>query len=161
MRSRTVRHPTFDALVAVNKAVVALSQEEHGYSEADAKKLAALVGEVELRDDGMPFDDAVLDKCSFLVFRLASGQYFRGGNKRTALVAGSAFLLKNGYRLDVSDPELVSAIDRAGVGDATLERLQSSLESAMRETAADRRGWPKVVQGVVAAHRSFLTRIAS
>lgn len=161
MRSRTVRHPTFEALVGVNRAVVALSHEEHGYSEADKKKLKALVDEVERRAENKAFDEAVLDKCSFLVFKLASGQYFRGGNKRTALVAGSAFLRKNGYRMDISDPVLVSAVDQAGVAGATLERLHSSLETATRETGVDRKGWPKVTDEVVAIHRDFLTRIAS
>lgn len=158
---KAVHHLTFDALTDVNRAVVVLSKEEHGYSEADAQKLRDLVVEVENRAEDREHDEAALDKCSLLVFKIASGQYFRAGNKRTALVAGTIFLLKNGHSLDISDPELVSMVDRVGIAGATLEELHAALERATKKAGPERKGWAKVLEAVVDTHRPFLTRVAS
>lgn len=161
MGKKAVHHLTFDALTDVNRVVVALSKEEHGYSEADAQKLQELVVEVENRAEDREYDEAVLDKCSILVFKIASGQHFKAGNKRTALVAGAVFLMKNGHSLDISDPEFVSMVDRVGIAAATLEELHTALDRATKEAGPERKGWAKVVEAVVDVHRDFLTRVAS
>ena len=75
----------------------------------------------------------MLMKSALLVFGLASGQYFHEGNKRTALVAGLAFLELNGLTMDVKDPALVSVVDRAGISTATLNEVLDIMKKLIRD----------------------------
>lgn len=161
MGKRIVHHMDFDALVNVNKEVVSLTKESHGYSEADGRKLRELVKEVELRADNQGFEDAVAEKASLLVFKVASGQYFQGGNKRTALVAGAVFLLKNGYSVDIKDPALDSTVDQVGVAAASLESLYAVMEGLRSKVKTERKGWDVVTRTVVGSNGEFLTKLAS
>jgi prophage maintenance system killer protein len=151
----------FDTLVIVNKEVASLTREPHEYSKADAQKLAGLVKEVETRADNQDFDEAVTEKAALLVYKVASGQYFRSGNKRTALVAGIAFLVKNGYTLDLANAELVTTVDKAGIAAADLDDLYGVMKELVVKTKAERKGWEGVVKGVVEKNKEFLTRLAS
>ena len=63
---------------------------------------------------------------------MASGQYFHEGNKRTALVAGLAFLRMNGYSLDIRDEEFVSVLDRAGISTANLTDVRKTIRRLVR-----------------------------
>lgn len=151
----------FETLVSVNREVVALTKEPFGYTTADRQKLASLVKEVEARADNQDFEEAVAEKAALLVFKIASGQYFRAGNKRTALVAGLAFLVKNGFTLDVQNAELVSTVDKAGMAAANLDDLYAVMEGLVSKTKTERKGWEGAVKVVVEANRDFLTGLAS
>lgn len=161
MGKKTVHHMDFSDLVNVNREVVGLTGEPHGYAEADGRKLASVVKEVEERADYLEFQEAVPDKASLLIFKIASGQYFRAGNKRTALVAGLAFLLKNGYSMDIRKPELVSTVDRAGMAAASLDDLFAVMGDLMSKSKSDRRGWDKVTKSVVDDNKDFLAKLGA
>lgn len=161
MGRRLVRHIDFETLVEVNKEVVSLTGEPHGYSEADGLKLRALTSEVEQRADNQEFPEAVSEKAALLVFKLASGQYFKAGNKRTALVSGVAFLSKNGFALSLADPELVSTVDKAGMAAASLDDLYGVIQMLAKKRAVERKGWDKVVAQVIESNRSALTDMSS
>ncbi len=161
MGKKTIHHPDFDTLVAVNREVVALTSEPHGYSAADGRKLAELVEEVELRADNQEFDEAVVEKSALLVFKLASGQYFRSGNKRTALVAGAVTLAKNGYSVDIGNPDLVSTVDRAGIAAAGLDEVYEVLLRLATKSKVDRKAWDKAVTQAVASNREALTKMGA
>ena len=161
MGRKSIHHLGFKDLVNVNRAVVALSREDHAYTEADGKKLASIVEEVEARADGMPPEEALPDKAALLVFKLASGQYSHAGNKRTALVSGVAFLRKNGLALSIRDQALVDTVDRAGMAAATLDDLFAVMGGLLKKAPSDRKGWAGVVDGVVDANRDFLTGLAA
>jgi prophage maintenance system killer protein len=147
----------FETVVDVNREVVALTGEPCEYSTADGRKLVALVKEVELRADNQEFLDAVTDKAALLVFKAASGQYFRAGNKRTALVLGLAFLKKNGYTMNIQDAEFMSAVDKAGMGAAGLDELYAIVRRLITKSPAQRKGWDKAVKEIVASNKGFLT----
>jgi len=151
----------FDTMVRINKGVVALTGEPHEYSVADGRKLVALVKEVEQRADNQEVSEAVPEKAALLIFKLASGQYFRAGNKRTALVAGRVFLAKNGYDVDITNSEFVSTVDRAGIAAASLDDLYGVLRGLAVKTSVERKGWEKVVGLTVESLRDFLTKQGS
>lgn len=157
---KTIHHMDFDTLAYVNGQVVALSGEPHGFAPADKKKLAALVKDVEHRADNQDFEEALAEKAALLVFKLASGQYFKAGNKRTALVAGFVFLKKNGYAIDIERPELVSAVDKAGIGAANLDDLYAAIRAALSKSKPDRKGWEGITKGAVQADKAFLAHLA-
>ena len=158
---KSVHHPDFETLVEVNREVVSLTGEPHGYSEADGRKLEALVKEVELRADNQEFAESVSEKAALLTFKLASGQYFRAGNRRTALVAGIAFLSKNGFNIGVADPELVTTVDKAGIAAATLDDLYEVIQRLVKKTPVERKGWDRAVAQLVEANRDALTKLGS
>jgi prophage maintenance system killer protein len=68
-----------------------------------------------------------------LAHRIAEGQQFIDGNKRTALVAMLTFLEINGRRLEVSDPDLADWILSLSAA-ATPETVATLLRPAMRRT---------------------------
>lgn len=161
MAKKTIHHMDLETLVSVNKEVVALTKEKHEFSPADGRKLRSLVKEVEQRADNQEFEEAVTEKATLLVYDIARGQYFHAGNKRTALVAGLAFLLKNGHSADIESREFVATVDKAGIAAADLDDLYAVVRGLITKGKAERRGWDSVVKGAVEAHRDFLTKLAS
>lgn len=161
MARKTIHHLDYETLVDVNKGVVALTREAHGLSPADSRKLSELVKQVEQRADNQDFDEAVADKASLLIYEVARGQFFRAGNKRTALVAGLAFLAKNGRTLDIKDPGFVGAVDRAGIAAADLDDLYAEVTRLVSKAKTERKSWGKVVEATIEQNRDFLAGLGS
>ena len=161
MAKKIIHHLDLDALVGVNKEVVALTGETHDYSAADGRRLVSLMKEVEQRADNQEYEEAVAEKATFLVYDLARGQYFHAGNKRTALVAGLVFLTKNGHAIDIEDPGFVDTVDRAGIAAADLDDLYAVVKGLISKTKAERRTWDSVVKAAVEAHKEFLTGLGA
>lgn len=158
---RTVHHVDLPTLIAVNREVVLLTHEPHECSQADSEQLESLLKEVASRADNQVFEQAIPEKASLLVFKLASGQHFRAGNKRTALVAGLVFLRKNGYKLKIDDPKLVSIVDKAGMARASLDDVYDVMGSLAVKSAVERKSWESAVKQVVASNSKFLIDIGS
>jgi prophage maintenance system killer protein len=158
---KTIHHVDFETLTGLNRQVVALTKEPHEYSSADGKKLRNLVKEVEQRANDQEYDQAMAEKASLLVYDVARGQYFHAGNKRTALVAGLAFLTKNGFAMDIENAELVATVDKAGIAAADLDDVYAVIQGLITKTRTNRKGWDSVVKGAVDSHREFLTKLAS
>ena len=157
MAGKTVHHLDFDTLADINRRVVELTGEPHAYSPADGEKLAGLVKEVEQRADNQELQEAVPEKAALLVYKIASGQYFRAGNKRTALVAGLVFLAKNGYKIDVTNSGFVSTVDKVGVAAATLDDLYGVLRRLAVKSKVERKGWEKLIEQSIESDKEFLT----
>lgn len=161
MVRKTVHYMDLESLVAVNKEVVLLTNEPHEFTPADGEKLKELLAEVKERADNEKFEEAVSEKAALLVFKIASGQHFRGGNKRTALVAGLVFLRKNGHRINVTDPTFVSTVDRVGVAAATLDDLYGVMEGLVQKSPSDRKSWEAAIKQAVETNKKFLIETGS
>lgn len=161
MAKKSIHHIEFPILVEVNREVTALTGEPCEYSTADEQKLRNLITEVEQRADNEEYDEAVAEKAALLVFKIASGQYFRAGNKRTALVSGLVFLAKNGHKLDISNQQFVDAVEKAGIGAATLDDVYEHLRSNLKKTTSERKGWEKAVSQTIEERKDYLTKIGS
>jgi death-on-curing protein len=148
-------------LIAVNKEIVLLTREPYECSKADGEQLEFLLKEVASRADNQDFEQAIPEKASLLIFKLASGQHFRAGNKRTALVAGLVFLRKNGYNIEIEDPELISVVDKAGMAAASLDDVYDVVGRLSVKSGAERKAWESAVKQTVEANRKFLTDIGS
>jgi death on curing protein len=158
---KTVHYADFDSLLAVNREVVQLTKEPHEYSGPDGEKLKELLSEVEERAEGDKPEKAILKKAAYLVFKLASGQHFRSGNKRTALVAGLVFLRKNGYDIDISNSELVSAVDKVGIAAESMDDLYEIIANLVSKKAIERSSWESSIKKAVVVHKKFLTEVSS
>ena len=112
--------------------MVSLTGEEHRYEHEDERRARSLLEQIENLNAASRREE-ILQEASLLVFGLASGQYFHEGNKRTALVAGLAFLELNGSTMDVKDPALVSVVDRAGISTATLNEVRDIMNSLIKD----------------------------
>ena len=156
MAKKTIHHLGFETIVEMNKKIVSLTGEPHGFSLADSQKLLGVVKEVEQRADNEDPKEAIPEKAALLVFKLASGQYFRSGNRRTALMAALVFLAKNGYKIDIADPDLLSTVDRVGVAAASLDDIYEILNRLAVKSKAERSGWDKVVEQAVDSQKDFL-----
>ena len=82
--SRRIRHVDFGTLVAINREVVSLTGEKHEFTDEDERRMKSLLKEVEDAAAADDYDAQILEKASLLVFRIAAGQHFHEGNKRTA-----------------------------------------------------------------------------
>ncbi|HYC11824.1 MAG TPA: Fic family protein [Nitrososphaerales archaeon] len=161
MAKKTVHHMDFDSLLAVNREVVLLTREPHEFTPADGEKLKELLAGAEERADNERPEEAVADKAAFLIFKLASGQHFRSGNKRTALVAGLVFLRKNGYGIEISHPDLVSVVDRAGMAAADLDDLYEVIKRLATKVSPERKSWEGAIKQAVESNRKFLIEAGS
>ena len=161
MAKKTVHHMDFETLVSVNKEVVELTNEPHEFTNADKQKMKELLAEAESVASDEGFEQGVIAKAVFLVFKIASGQHFRGGNKRTAIVAGYVFLRKNAHSIGIQDKGLLSAVDKVGIAAESLDELQRVVEALVSKAPAERRSWVTLVKETVAANKEFLTKIGS
>ncbi len=161
MAKKSIHHMDFEALLTVNREVVLLTSEPHEYTPADGEKLKELLADVAERASNEKFDEAVSEKAALLVFKIASGQHFRGGNKRTALVAGLVFLRKNGRKIDIADPTLVSTVDRVGMAGASLDDLYAVMAGLVKKSVAERKSWEGAVKQTVGANREFLIKASA
>lgn len=158
---KTVHHMDFDSLLRVNREVVLLTNEPHEFSQADSEKLEELLSEVKERANNEKFEEAVTEKAAFLVFKVASGQHFRAGNKRTALVAGLVFLRKNGYKIDISSPGFVSVVDKVGIAAADLDDVYDIMKASVSKSTQERGSWETAIKKAVEANKKFLTDTGS
>ncbi len=131
-RKEAIHHLELPTLILINKEVVALTGELHGYTEEDEGRLKSLVEEIQVMFNEAEYDEAVIQKTALLVYRIASGQHFHEGNKRTALVAASAFLRMNGRSIDIRNEELVSVVDKAGIATADLNAVKGVIRKLVR-----------------------------
>lgn len=128
---------TFDQVVGFNRKAIAdahrkdaKSREYHSISRAN--DLHSLLGAVFYRDYHGVYAHAPIENiAAFLLYRIAEGQCFVNGNKRTALLSCYFFLYNNGYHLHIDrgqvnallwgfakDPNDPSLPPRYGVNDA-------------------------------------------
>ena len=161
MAKKTVHYADFDSILTVNREVVRLTKEPHEISHPDGEKIEELLAEVEEQAEGEDLHKAILRKASYLVFKLASGQHFRNGNKRTALVAGLVFLRKNGYGMDITNPMLVSAVDKAGIAAAGMDDIHEVISELVTKSPTDRGSWESSVKKVIGSNRKFLIQVGS
>jgi prophage maintenance system killer protein len=133
LAGRTIRNLDFATLVLINKEVVSLTGEKHEYEDDDETRIKSLVEEIASRYNEETLKEALIKKSSLLVYRISSGQHFHEGNKRTALVAASAFLKMNGRSIDIRDKRLLSVVDRAGTGTATLNEIEAEIRRLTKE----------------------------
>lgn len=86
----TIRYPTFEEVVSKHDEVLAVSGGAVGLRDKDG---------LESTLDRMQSDlyyPEFYKKMSYLIYNINKTHFFIDGNKRTALAAGSLFLLKNG-----------------------------------------------------------------
>lgn len=156
-----VRHIDFKTLVLINREVVSLTGEKHEYAEEDETRIKSFLKEIKelIIDDP---NAEILEKASLLTFRIASGQHFHEGNKRTALVAVLAFLRMNRYTLDIRDLGLVTVVDRAGISTANLNDIRTTLKTLIRVVSErERKLWEETAKKIVESNREFLIFIGS
>lgn len=67
-------------------------------------------------------------------FGLARNHPFVDGNKRTAAVVCEGFLVKNGYRLDASNAELVPIFEDLAAGELTEDELAQWLRERVESS---------------------------
>jgi death-on-curing protein len=158
---KAVHYPGFDTLLAVNKEVVRLTNEPHQYTPADGEKLKELLAEVEARANNEKFEDAVAEKAVLLVFKIASGQHFRSGNKRTAMVAGLVFLRKNGFSIEIDSEAFASTVDKVGIAASNFDDLYEVMKGLISKSKSDRKSWEKVIAEEVQQRSKFLTDTSS
>ncbi len=132
-RKKKIRYLDFSIVAKINRSVVALTKDLHEYSEDDEEKLKIKLTGIKSEGSDEDFKEAVTRKAALLMFGIASGQHFHEGNKRTALVAGAAFLRMNGYEVDLEAPDLVAIIDKAGIGLATLNDVDETVKRLIRD----------------------------
>ena len=82
-------------------------------------------------------DASIALQAAVLAHGIAEGQPFINGNKRTTLVALSAFLEANGYRLVMPDDRLALLVLDLSTG-LTVEALSERIAEALVPTTGDR-----------------------
>ncbi|MBI2184258.1 MAG: type II toxin-antitoxin system death-on-curing family toxin [Thaumarchaeota archaeon] len=129
---KKILYPDLSTLAKINKEVVSLTNELHEYNKDDEAKLTLILKAVRSEARKQKFKEAVTRKASLLLYRIASGQHFYEGNKRTALVACLAFLQMNGYTINIKDKTLVAVIDKTSVLNASLNDTYQILKKLIR-----------------------------
>ena len=132
MTEEKIRYLPFEILVRINREVVSLTKERHHSSEDDERSIRQLLVEVEETANDVGRSESIIQKASLLIFRIARGQYFYEGNKRTALVALQSFLAGNGFTMEIRDKDLTKIIDEVGIGHGSLSKVSQVVRRLIR-----------------------------
>ena len=99
------------------------SLQEHGGLPGlrDAGALEAALS--RLRHKAAYGDPSLFELAAAYAFGIAKSHPFVDGNKRTAAIAMGVFLMKNGYALEVPNPQLFVATRDLAAGDLGEEQL--------------------------------------
>ncbi len=78
----------------------------------------------------------VIEQSAFLIAGIAFAHAFLDGSKRTAVVAGSAFLLRNGFRITTTGEEygrqIEAMVRHAGGQDDAMQQLLQWLRTVAK-----------------------------
>ena len=100
---------TFDEVVGFNRKAITNARQRdlackeiHSISPSGENKLRSALGSIFYRDyQGIYLNLPIEKVAALLLHRIAEGQCFENGNKRTALLSCYFFLWNNGYRLEI------------------------------------------------------------
>lgn len=102
-----MEHLSKEELIEINRRVVAVNRDPHAVQ--NAANLDYVVEILPEKYANKPEEEQVIWKSAFLLhFIAAKGHIFAEGNKRTALMATSSFLMKNNYSLRYDGPDFPS-----------------------------------------------------
>lgn len=80
-----------------------LIKEESFYGLKDQKGLEAVLGTVNQEFFGMDVNPTLIDKATYIWYKIARKQFFHNGNKRTAMLAAINFLKMNFLDFNITD----------------------------------------------------------
>ncbi len=119
-------------MVQINAEVVSLTGDKHEYTVEDERKLKRLLTDIEGTANDQERNESIIQKGSLLIFKIANGQHFHEGNKRTAFVAAETFLKANGYTIDMQNKDLLQVVDKASLGQAGLSEVSKIVRRLIR-----------------------------
>jgi prophage maintenance system killer protein len=133
----SLRYPSVSDVVEVNRRVTKLTEDVHQIDEYDRERLSKLLDEVQnlgysIRNPRQ----RIIAKSSFLLYCIASRQFFHEGNKRTAYTVTMTFLILNGYSMPSRDPKREKMLDLIAMGHPSITLLD--LEKLMRQLVTKR-----------------------
>jgi death-on-curing protein len=106
----------------------------------DRGMLDSAVGRPQMTFTGGDAYPAVHDKAAALFHSITRNHAFINGNKRTAVLAAGTFLKLNGYRLLLSDGEMIALATDTAEGDLDVPDIAKRLaENTERLPLADQR----------------------
>lgn len=115
---RSLKFPTRDQLVQLNRRHLELSREE--FIEPDNLRSPDSVGwvldAIQYPLFGVDHYPTLVDKAVQLVWIIIHGHVFHDGNKRTGMSALEAILRLNNYRLEATDQEIEEIALRVAQG---------------------------------------------
>lgn len=112
--------------------MVALTKDEHKYTEHDEKEIRRLLSDTRRVANREEQSDSIIEKVSLLIYRIAGGQHYLEGNKRTALAVAETFLKFNGYTMDIGDKSLLDILSKVAVGQASLSSVRDIVRQLTR-----------------------------
>jgi len=127
-----MNYPEFNEIVEINRRVVNLTGDAHFYDADDAMKIRGILEDLEAIYNDLEPEEQITRKAALLIHRMASGQCFHEGNKRTALIAAQFFLRQNGYDIDIKDKELLTVLDRSAILTATLKDVYPEIRRLIK-----------------------------
>jgi death-on-curing family protein len=138
MPSHRIRYPSLVVIIEINRSVVSLTKDEHSFDEYDRSRLSQILDEMKTEGENpsvKTIKGRIVKKASYLMFRLASGQHFHEGNKRTAIVATATFLAANGFVMPQGNPAIERLLDKIAIGspDVDIRQLESVMEGLVVE----------------------------
>jgi prophage maintenance system killer protein len=101
---------TADQVAGLNRSAIKFANNQPGQKQVHALRdrggLESCVGSIFYQSSGGYLSLPIEKMAGLLLYRIAEGQYFVDGNKRTSVLACVAFLSTNGLKLHVVDDEL-------------------------------------------------------
>ena len=108
-----INYVDIDVIIKINKRIIELWNQRHSdrpeFLDVGTDRIEEVLNKVKSVANDLEFEDMLIEKSAYLIGGLAWNQPFSGGNKRTAILTGTVFLLQNGFRLNIpqnKNPEL-------------------------------------------------------
>jgi len=108
-----INYVEIDTIITINKRIIKLWNERRPnkpeFFDVGTDRIEEVRDKVKSVANDLDLENMLIEKAAYLVGGLAWNQPFSGGNKRTAILTCTIFLLQNGYRLNIpqnKNPEL-------------------------------------------------------
>jgi len=108
-----INYVEIDTIITINRRIIELWNKRHSdkpeFLDVGIDRIEEVLDKVKSVANDLEFENMLIEKAAYLVGGLAWSQAFSGGNKRTAILTCTVFLLQNGYRLNIpqnKNPEL-------------------------------------------------------
>lgn len=118
---------TAEQVLFLHARLVAETGGSHGVREVNL--LLSAVGRPQASFDNQDLYPDVFLKAAALMDSLINNHPFVDGNKRTGIAAAALFLRANGYRLQVSNPDLEKFTLQVAQSQAKLEDIAAWLQA--------------------------------
>ena len=126
---------TKDDVQRINRKIV--SRTEWGYNYEGG--IDFTLSNVKTLYEKLPIRDAIIGKCAYQWYQIASNQYFTNGNKTTGYIVADTFLRNNTFKLLASEDEKFFVSVAIATYNYTIDNVRQFIAKSLKQVSENKK----------------------